>query len=136
MKSITSCAGAKGLAIAILLGATLISDAFALSEECQTVQACVADQVPQIVSSCAQTTPTCISKSNDRFALTADVLADRAVKRLKCDTKTFKTTRACNICFETAKLPLKSRYNGILFHGMLATAVSIVEDTRKEICAK
>lgn len=111
------------------------SSAYALTEECQVVATCTQATVPTEAAACVAATPTCENRGqDDRFAVTATQLAQRAISIPQCDTKTFTRRQACNACYQAAKVPLQHRYKTKLFHGLLATAASIVDDERQTRC--
>lgn len=101
---------------------------------CENVQSCVDTGVSAERIGCTGSNPTCTYKKIGRFAVSATELAERAVLRKNCRNRVRKV--GCNACYALAKEPLKSRYDGTLFHGLLANAVSIIEKERKSRCPK
>jgi len=99
---------------------------------CSTVRSCITTGVPQTMTSCLAATPACTLETPDKFGVTAQQLADRAIAKAKCSTKT--TRRKCNVCYAAAKLPLQYRFKFDLFHGLLGQAVSLIEIERKAVC--
>jgi hypothetical protein len=124
----------------LILGSAPMMAQAELSEACQSVQTCVDAGVDTALSSCTTATPECdlnsfpTNKTSDRFAASAGDIADRAIELKKCETKTKKF--ACNACYKSAQAPLKNRFFGKLFHGLLAEAVLLIEAERKEVCGK
>ncbi len=104
------------------------------SADCETVQSCIDAGVQSSILGCFAATPTCTQKNHDNFAVSASTLAARAVATKKCDTKTFTKRGACNVCFAAAKEPLRDRFYGKLFHGLLAQTVKEVEQLRRAKC--
>ena len=103
---------------------------------CPTTQACVSQQVPQVLQSCFAADPSCTLKSSDRFALTAEDLANRAIDARNCtDSKFLTSKKKCNVCYQRAKKPLSVRAAGFLFRGLVAQAVKVVEAKRVEACS-
>lgn len=99
---------------------------------CQSLQACVDSSVDQAVASCAASNPNCPSVTDDRFAVTATQLANRAINKFKCTDR--KRRSNCNLCYAKAKSVLRMRYDLALFHGIGANAVAIIEGRRKVQC--
>jgi hypothetical protein len=100
---------------------------------CQNLQACVSSGVSATLTSCIADNSACTFKKPGKFAVSASDLSERSIVSSKCRNKTKKS--ACNLCYNLAKIPLKSRYDGSLFHGLLAQAVSIIESERKSRCS-
>jgi len=103
---------------------------------CLDVAACVYETVPQTVTTCFSATPTCTDTNQRQFAVTAEQLAELAIENKKCRTTSFKTRGRCNECFQKAKFPLRDRFYGKLFKGLLGRAVTIIEAERKTTCAE
>ena len=101
--------------------------AHALNQECVAAQDCVDNGLPLTVNSCLEQNPTCSGEKSDRFALSAGVLADRAIALKNCESKQFSSQKRCLACFTKATRPLRSRYDGSLFHGLLGTATRLVQ---------
>ncbi len=103
---------------------------------CPATQACVSQQVPQVLQSCFAADASCTLKQSDRFALTAEDLANRAIASRNCTESEFLTSKKkCNFCYQRAKKPLSLRASGVLFRGLVAQAVKIVEAKRVEACS-
>lgn len=101
---------------------------------CSDVQACVDMAVPQLVNSCKAASSSC-SRSSTQFALTATELADRAIAYARCNREKVASRKSlCNTCYRVAKAPLRARYKGDLFKGILGQAVRIVELKRVAVC--
>ncbi|NDC39410.1 MAG: hypothetical protein EBZ48_15450 [Proteobacteria bacterium] len=105
---------------------------------CELSQICIDAAVPTAVASC-NSSNSCTPPANspyepeDRFAISAGTLAARAIASTQggCATKTLKA--ACNRCYTEAGKRLKNKYDGPLFHGLLARAAGIVA-TKKARC--
>lgn len=92
---------------------------------CSDVQNCVASAFEV----CSQNT-TCAK--TDRLATTSTDLSDRAIARARCSRA---STRArCNVCYQLAKIPLRSRFDRSVFHGILGQAIKNIEQERKDVC--
>ena len=103
---------------------------------CSATQACVDQQVPQIVQSCLAADTACTLEGSGRFAMTAEDLANRAIDAENCNKARFLTSkRKCNLCYQTAKKPLSTRAAGVLFRGLIGQAVRVIEAKRVEICS-
>ena len=100
---------------------------------CQNLQACIDTAVPTVVSGCAASNTSCNTEGNtDKYAVSAGQLAQRAIALKKCKDK--KNRFACNVCYQAAKLPLQVRFKVNIFKGLLANAVSLIEQERKATC--
>ena len=97
------------------------------------VQSCIDSGVSSLKTSCVATYPDYSITNQDVFALTATEVAERATKDTNCSSKTSKI--ACNLCYQKAKQPLKIRFDGKIFHGLLKQATKIIEEQRKTTCA-
>lgn len=110
----------------------------AYPEGCAELQACVDDGVSSTLASCQTSNPTCdlnqfaTNRTSDRFGVSSGAVADRAIELRNCASRT--TKRACNACYQAAKAPLKNRFFGRLFRGMLANAIQLIEAERKATC--
>jgi hypothetical protein len=103
---------------------------------CPSVQSCVSEQVPAVMQSCLAVDQSCTPKRPDRFALTASDLAARAIEAKKCtDPISLQSKIQCNACYRAAKRPLSVRRAGVLFHGLIAQSLKIVEQRRIEACS-
>ncbi len=102
---------------------------------CPATQACVSQQVSQVLQSCFAADASCTLKQSDRFALTAEDLANRAIASRNCTAELVTSKRQCNSCYQRAKKPLSLRASGVLFRGLVAQAVKIVEAKRVEACS-
>lgn len=115
---------------------------------CAAVQQCIDLEVADGIVGCLNQSTECNAKNPAKFAVSATEIATRAITIAGCNSfssasskssddrkgKKGKSKGACNLCFQKAKLPLQSRYDGSLFHGLLGNAVSIVEQTRRSVC--
>ena len=102
---------------------------------CDLAQDCIDSAVAASVASCVEQN-SCSPQSkfgSDPFALSAGILADRAVELRKCSTKT--TRVGCNVCYELAAAPLKFRYDGPLFHGLLFQAIHQIRENKRSVCS-
>lgn len=105
---------------------------------CSALQDCVDTGAPTLLSTCQSSNPTCdLTQFNgnqtlERFAATSGEIADRALELKNCASKT--TKGACNACYQSAKAPLRNRFFGKIFHGLLANAIQLIEEQRKAVC--
>ncbi len=129
------------LTIFSITAALLVSHNSALAaypEGCSDLQGCVDTAVPTILLTCQSSNPTCdLTQFNgnqtlERFAATSGEIADRALELKNCSEKT--TRQSCNACYRSAKAPLRNRFFGKIFHGLLANAIQLIEEQRKEVC--
>lgn len=100
---------------------------------CQSLQVCVDSAVTSNLTSCASSNPTCTFKSIDKFAVSAKQIARRTIDNGRCTKRTIKG--ACNACYNIAKIPLRIRFRGDIFRGLLAHAVTLIEQERKSFCS-
>jgi hypothetical protein len=101
---------------------------------CASVQSYIETQVPAVVTASASSFPACTVKP-ERFVVTAGQLATRALALRRCDQPSALRSRlACSLCYERAKNPLRVRYKGELFRGLLSTAVKAIEEQKKAVC--
>ena len=122
------------LTTSVAFSQTVTPTATATPSACQSLQTCVDQGVTSTVSSCVASNPNCETKGNtDKYAISAGELAKRSIANSKCSTRKNKGT--CNLCYNIAKVPLQARFKGNLFKGLLAQAVSIVEQERKTVCS-
>ena len=103
-------------------------------QSCLPVQDCVTNGLAPLVDGCYTSNPACTSANHDKNAVTADEIAQRAISARKCDTRTFTRRSSCGQCYRAAALPLRFRYDGALFHGILAYATKIIQSTMHEKC--
>jgi chitinase len=101
---------------------------------CQIVAECVYDNVPPSVASCFSSTPSCTSNNQRQFSTTAEQLADSAIENKKCSGRTWRRRELCNLCYNQSKAPLRDRFYGKLFKGLLAQATKIIDTRQKAIC--
>ena len=99
---------------------------------CANLQTCVDNAVPTVIASCGASNPGCTSAKTEKYAVSAGQLARRAVDTRKCKDK--KVRAACNVCYQVAELPLRLRFQGDLFKGLLAHTVTLIEQERKATC--
>jgi hypothetical protein len=99
---------------------------------CDTLQDCVDAAVPVVVTTCTASNPLCEVTNADKFALTAGQVAERAIVWKRCRDK--KRRGGCNACYNIAKSKLQNRYQVILFHNLLAHAVSIITAEQRSFC--
>lgn len=104
-----------------------LSSAYAINEECLAVQDCVDNELPITVNTCVEQHTSCSAENSDRFALSAGVLADRALALKDCETRQFSSKKRCLACFGNATRPLRHRYDGSLFHGLLGNATRQIQ---------
>lgn len=101
---------------------------------CAAAQTCVDTALISSVNTCvvdAGCTPQ--TKFNqDPFALSAGVLAARALALRHCDKAVHRI--GCNFCYESAIAPLRIRYDGQLYHGLNANAAKIIREQKKTVC--
>lgn len=103
-------------------------------QACLPVADCVTNGLPAVIDSCYAATPACVSTNHDKTVVSAEQIANRAIAARQCDTKTFTTKGRCQLCFRTAQLPLRARYDAVLFHGLLGYATRIVENAMHTKC--
>lgn len=101
---------------------------------CSDVQACVNQGLTQLVSSCKAASSAC-TQSPTVFAVTATDIADRALADGRCTSqKVLSKKSRCNACYRAAKAPLRARFGGRLFKGLLAQSVRLIEARRVVAC--
>ena len=103
-------------------------------QACLPVQDCISNGASTLIESCYSATPSCQSSNHEKNLVSAEQLADRAIAKLQCNTKSFNTRGSCARCFDRASLPLISRYDGDLFHGILGYARRLVVNARHLKC--
>ena len=103
-------------------------------QSCLPVEDCITNGLTPAIDSCYSASPACVSTNHDKTAVTADQVADRAIAKRGCDTRTFTYKGQCNQCYRNAALPLRFRYDGTLFHGLLAYATKIIENAKHVKC--
>lgn len=81
-----------------------------------------------------QLSDSCSSKLKS-YVVTADQLADRAIKAMKCDTRKFLTRKECNQCFVTAAAPLKQKFDKSLFNGLLSKSNLLIAKKKEVVCS-
>jgi hypothetical protein len=123
---------ALALACSSLPAPALALDPTPVPAACNTLAACVDSGVFSAINNCVDNSLGCVVNSRDSLAISANQLAARAVTVNKC-AETTKRKR-CNACYREAKLPLKSRYDQKLFHGLLARAGALIEQERLARC--
>ena len=114
---------------------SIIPRAAAMNDECVATQDCVDNALPVTVDSCLSQHPECSGENSDRFALSAGVLADRAIAIKGCESKQFSSKKRCLACFANATRPLRHRYDSSLFHGLLGTATRLVKNRGITYCS-
>lgn len=128
------------LSLLFLLSLSVLSASttLALDDACIPAQDAVDNGLPDLISDSVSNAAGCAPAGEygqDIFAVSSGQIADRAIAKRKCMTKTFTKRGACNGCFKSAKALLKIRFSGDLFHGVLANAVSLIEDQREATCS-
>ena len=122
--------------IASLLCASFAFPAISFADTCTPVEDCLSNAIPTTLATCEAATPACtVTNKGDQYAVSAETIAARAVAIQKCDVRTFKFKAVCNSCYQLAKAPLASRYDGKLFHGLLGQAVKDIEALKLAKCA-
>lgn len=114
------------------------SDVFAIEEACVPAQDAVDNGIADLISDAVEGAAGCSpagTYGEDKFAISAGQLADRAIAKRNCMNKDFSKRKSCNGCFQSAKALLRIRFDGDLFHGLLANAVSLIEAQRLEKCS-
>lgn len=122
-----------------------VSSAAALPSSCLAVQSEVDNAVPLTVDQkLADTTlnpgGACTTVAGDKFpiedrmAVTAGVVANRAVNARHCATKQYRHRSGCISCFRDAAGTLRSKLDGAIFHGLLANAISLIEIQKASVC--
>lgn len=86
--------------------------------QCYDMQHCVDAAVPPIVVACRQGFE--CNVANERFAITANQAAERAIQIYRCDSKTFTKKSTCNTCFKKAKSLIKDKMVFGIFRGLLS----------------
>ena len=109
---------------------------------CAQLQSCLDAAVATAATACRTSNPGCTLKPKtltDPYVVTASQVADRSIRTTRHAGRIClkQTTRiACNRCYRNAKNPLQLRFDGDLFHGLLARAVTLIEARRVLECAK
>lgn len=138
---------ATGLAFSFLFLMSSSRDVFSAEPVCLSVQNSVDASVPAAVATAlADTTVNpggaCKTETkakysiNDRLAVTAGELADRALSQKNCEQKTFTRRAHCTTCFNRDIAPLLKDFDGKIFHGIVAQAASIAKARKDAKCAK
>lgn len=112
---------------------------------CKLVQECIDQAVASDGTACLAAQPECnledfpSFQTVDRFAVSSGELADRSeanvATRLGLSScSDAPTVRRCYVCYRAAIRPLRDRFYGKLFHGLLLNTAHLLHDEMNRVC--
>lgn len=103
------------------------------AKDCAESESTLPKRISSWTTGLIETNPSCTGKA-ETFVVTSQDLADRAIQAGQCFQQGKVSAKKCRQCFDQASLPLRQKFDGVLFRGMLARAYENIKRQRNTFC--